>query len=446
MPKEDLTILLIGSGAREHTISCAYEKSPNVRKIIIAPGNDFIGYKREKEIISDKNCSLKSPNSLLEISRKYKPDLVDVTQDDALANGTVDILEKNGFNVFGPRKEVARIEWDKRWSREFMQRHEIPHPSFRYFENEIDAEQYAREQYSNDSSKLIYVKAIGLCSGKGALKSNSLDEAIKNIRKMKDFPNDTGKIFLVEEGLVGEEFSYYVISDGKTSKTFKSAQDNKTIFNFDKGDQTGGMGAISPAMVTESIRNEIEEQQISNAIKGMALERNPYRGILYLGGIVVNGKPMNIEYNARWGDPECQVVLPSIKTDYFEIIKSCLEEKLNGLNISQDNKTRVCVVGASKGYPNNYSQVKGKRIFGIDEVMGMEGINIFGAGIEVSDGKLYANGGRLFSVVAEGKDVLEAKQKAYSAIARISIEGNNLHYRTDIGWRDVERFNIASNN
>ena len=178
----------------------------------------------------------------------------------------------------------------------------------------------------------------------------------------------------------------------------------------------------------------------------MALERNPYRGILYLGGIVVNGKPMNIEYNARWGDPECQVVLPSIKTDYFEIIKSCLEEKLNGLNISQDNKTRVCVVGASKGYPNNYSQVKGKRIFGIDEVMGMEGINIFGAGIEVSDGKLYANGGRLFSVVAEGKDVLEAKQKAYSAIARISIEGNNLHYRTDIGWRDVERFNIASNN
>ena len=183
MPKEDLTILLIGSGAREHTISCAYEKSPNVRKIIIAPGNDFIGYKREKEIISDKNCSLKSPNSLLEISRKYKPDLVDVTQDDALANGTVDILEKNGFNVFGPRKEVARIEWDKRWSREFMQRHEIPHPSFRYFENEIDAEQYAREQYSNDSSKLIYVKAIGLCSGKGALKSNSLDEAIKNIRK-----------------------------------------------------------------------------------------------------------------------------------------------------------------------------------------------------------------------------------------------------------------------
>ena len=439
MAKEDLTILLIGSGAREHTISCAYEKSPNVKRIIIAPGNDFIGYKRQKEVVMDKNCSLKNPTSLLEIARKYQPDLVDVAQDDALANGTVDILENNGFVVFGPRKEAARIEWDKRWSREFMQRHEIPHPCFRYFENETDAEQYAKEQYLIDSSKIVYIKAGGLCSGKGALKSTSLDEVVKNIGRMKDFPNGAGRIFLVEEGLEGEEFSYYAISDGQTYKLFKSAQDNKTVFNFDEGDQTGGMGVVSPSMVTEPIRKEIEQQQISRAIKGMALEQNPYRGILYLGGIVVNGKPMNIEYNARWGDPECQVVLPSVETDYLEIVKACLEGRLGDLDIKQDNKTRICVVGASKGYPNDYSQVKGKRIFGIDEVMEMEGINIFGAGINVTDGKLYANGGRLFSVVAEGRDILEARQRAYSAIAGISIEGNNLHYRTDIGWRDIER-------
>jgi len=439
MAKEDLTILLIGSGAREHTISCAYEKSPNVKRIIIAPGNDFIGYKRQKEVVMDKNCSLKNPTSLLEIARKYQPDLVDVAQDDALANGTVDTLEKEGFVVFGPRKEAARIEWDKRWSREFMQRHEIPHPCFRYFENETDAEQYAKEQYLIDSSKIVYIKAGGLCSGKGALKSTSLDEVVKNIGRMKDFPNGAGRIFLVEEGLEGEEFSYYAISDGQTYKLFKSAQDNKTVFNFDEGDQTGGMGVVSPSMVTEPIRKEIEQQQISRAIKGMALEQNPYRGILYLGGIVVNGKPMNIEYNARWGDPECQVVLPSVETDYLEIVKACLEGRLGDLDIKQDNKTRICVVGASKGYPNDYSQVKGKRIFGIDEVMEMEGINIFGAGINVTDGKLYANGGRLFSVVAEGRDILEARQRAYSAIAGISIEGNNLHYRTDIGWRDIER-------
>ena len=439
MPKEDLTILLIGSGAREHTISCAYEKSPNVKKIIIAPGNDFISYKREKEVVTDKNCSLKNPSSLLEIARKYKPSLVDVAQDDALALGTVDILKKDGFVVFGSRKQAARIEWDKRWSREFMQRHGIPHPSFRYFENEADAEQYVKDLYTGNSSKLLYVKATGLCSGKGALKSTSLDEAVKNIGRMKEFPNGAGKTFLVEEGLEGEEFSYYAISDGIIYRLFKSAQDNKTVFNFDEGDQTGGMGVVSPALVTKPIKDEIEKQQISKMINGMASEQNPYRGIIYLGGIVVNGKPVNIEYNARWGDPECQVVLPSVETDYLELVKACLEGKLNELDIKQDNKTRVCIVGASKGYPNDYSQVKGKRIFGIDETMKMEGINIFGAGIDVINGQLYANGGRLFSVVAEGKDILEARQKAYSAIARISIDGNNLHYRTDIGWRDVER-------
>ncbi len=444
MPKEDLTILLIGSGAREHTISCAYEKSPNVKRIIVAPGNDFISHKRKKEVIVDKSCSLKNPSTLLEIARKYKPDLVDVAQDDALAFGTVDILEREGFVVFGPRKQAARIEWDKKWSREFMQRHEIPQPRFRYFENEADGEQYVKELYASNPSKLLYVKATGLCSGKGALKSTSLDEAVKNIIRMKDFPNGAGKIFLVEEGLEGEEFSYYAISDGRTYKLFKSAQDNKTVFNFDEGDQTGGMGVVSPALVTEPIKEEIEQQQISRAVRGMASEQNPYKGILYLGGIVVNGNPVNIEYNARWGDPECQVVLPSVETDYLEIVKVCLEGKLSELNIKQDNKTRVCVVGASRGYPNDYSQVKGKRIFGIDEVMGMEGINIFGAGIDVIEGKLYANGGRLFSVVAEGKDAIEARQRVYSAIAKISIEGNNLHYRTDIGWRDVERLRKMS--
>ena len=149
---------------------------------------------------------------------------------------------------------------------------------------------------------------------------------------------------------------------------------------------------------------------------------------------------MNIEYNARWGDPECQVFLPSVETDYVDVIMACLEGKLNEVEIHQDNKTRVCVVGASKGYPNDYSQARGKRIYGLEEAMGMKGVVMFGAGIDVQDGKFYSSGGRLFSVVAEGDNILEARQRAYSAMAHISIEGNNLHYRTDIGWRDVERF------
>lgn len=437
---QHLSVMIVGGGAREHTISTVYENSPQVNKIIVAPGNGFIGYQRKKEVIIDPDCLLKDAQSLLRIAKKYKPDLVDVAQDDALASGTIDLLQENDFLAFGPTKQVARIEWDKKWSREFMQRHQIPHPNFRYFDSEKDGINYVKGLYDKEQAKLIYTKATGLCSGKGALKSTSSDEAIRNIGRMKSFPNRAGEIFLVEDGLVGEEFSYYAISDGKNYHIFKSGQDNKTVFNFDEGDQTGGMGAISPARVTDNISREIEENQISRAINGMDSEGVPYKGILYLGGIVIDGKPMNIEYNARWGDPECQVVLPSVETDYIDIVMACLEGKLDKIEIRQDNKTRVCVVGTSRGYPNDYSDAKGKRIYGLEEAIEMDGITVFGAGIGVRNEKFYANGGRLFSVVGEGKDIFEARQRAYSAIAHISIEGNNLHYRTDIGWRDVERF------
>lgn len=435
-----LSVLVIGSGAREHTISCAYEKSPQVNRIIVAPGNDFIAYRRKKEVIIDKDCSLGNPESLLGIARKYKPDLVDVAQDDALAAGTVDLLQEKGFPIFGPTRKAARIEWDKQWSREFMQRHQIPSPFFKYFDSENPAKEYVQELYAAKPDRLTYIKAAGLCSGKGALKSSNLEGAILNIEKMKEFPHEAGKVFLVEEGLIGEEFSYYTISDGKSYRLFKSAQDNKTVFNFDEGDQTGGMGVISPAMVTAPLAKEIEEQLISRAIAGLASEGIPFKGLLYLGGIVVEGKPINIEYNARWGDPECQVVLPALETDYVDIILACLEERLESIEIHQDNKTRVCVVGASRGYPYDYSKVRGKRIYDLEKALEIEGVTLFGAGIDIKDGKFYANGGRLFSVVAEGDNSLEARQRAYSAIAHINIEGNNLHYRTDIGWRDVERF------
>ncbi len=435
----DLSVMIVGGGAREHAISNAYEKSPQIDRIVAASGNDFMGYKRKKEVIIDKDCSLKDPQSLLRIARKYNPELIDVAQDDALALGTVDLLQENGFLVFGPTKQAARIEWDKRWSREFMQRHHILHPHFRYFSSEEEGIHYVKDLYEEKPAKLLYTKATGLCSGKGALKSTSLDQAIRNIRRMKSFPNRAGEVFLVEEGLVGEEFSYYALSDGKHYHIFKSAQDNKTVFNFDEGEQTGGMGAISPAKVTDSISREIEENQISRAIHEMDSEGIPYKGILYLGGIVVEGKPMNIEYNARWGDPECQVVLPSVETDYVDIVVACLEGRLNEVEIRQDDKTRVCVVGVSRGYPNDYSDVKGKRIYGLEEVVERTGVMVFGAGVDVQKGKCYANGGRLFSVVGEGRDILEARQNVYAAMAQISIEENNLHYRTDIGWRDVER-------
>lgn len=436
---KSLTVLIVGGGAREHVMSRAYEDSRCVERIIVAPGNDFIAYRRRKEVIVDSNCSLKQPESILEVARKHGPDLVDVAQDDALAAGTVDLLQKSGFSVFGPTKQAARIEWDKKWSREFMKRHQIPAPSFRYFDSEGPAKEYVRLLYNESPEKIIYVKASGLCAGKGALKAASLDEAIKRIGQMKAF-GKAGEIFLVEDGLIGEEFSCYAISDGKDYYIFKSAQDNKTVFNFDEGDQTGGMGAVSPAAVTEPISAEIEEKLIARAIKGMNSEGIQYRGVLYLGGIVADGRPVNVEYNARWGDPECQVVLPSVETDYAEVVMAALDGDLRSVGIRQDDNSRVCVVGASRGYPGDYSRAKGKRIYGLEKAMEMDGISVYGAGITMRDDKFYASGGRLFSIVAEGKNILEARQKAYSAMSYISIEGNNLHYRTDIGWRDIERF------
>jgi len=435
---DNLSVLIVGSGAREHAISQAYEKSRHIDRIIVAPGNDFIAYNRKKEVIIDKNCNLKKPESFLEIAKKYEPDLIDVAQDDALAGGTVDMLQAKGFQVFGPTKAAARIEWDKRWSREFMVRHGILHAPFKAFDSEEPAKEFVNKMYAETPDKVLYVKASGLCAGKGALKARNLDEAIGCIEKMKTF-GEAGKVFLVEEGLIGEEFSYYAISDGKACYTFKSAQDNKTVFNFDGGDQTGGMGAVCPAKITEPISTLIESQQIETAVTGMKAEGAPYVGILYLGGISAGGQPINIEYNARWGDPECQAVLPSLETDYVEMVLACLDGQLEKMKIQQDTKSRVCVVGASRGYPDDYSAVKGKRIYGLKKAMEVEGVTVFGAGINVCNGKFYANGGRLFSVVGEGNDVIEARQKAYSAIAHISIEGNNLHYRTDIGWRDVER-------
>ena len=433
------TVLIIGGGAREHAISCAYEKSASVEKIIVAPGNDFIPFKRKKEVAIDKNCDLNNPESILKLAEIYKPLVVDVAQDNAIASGAVDLLVKSGFLAFGPTKEASRIEWDKKWAREFMKTNNISCPGFQYFDSEKKATEYVKKLYDKHANPIIYVKATGLCSGKGALKSSGIDEAIENVKKMKSF-GQAGKTFLVEEGLSGEEFSYYAITDGLCYKIFKSAQDNKTVFNFDCGDQTGGMGAVSPAMVTFPISGKIEQNLISKAIMGLRNKGLDYKGIIYLGGIVADGKPKNIEYNARWGDPECQAVLPSVKTDYLDLVLACINGKLDEIKIKQDNKIRVCVVGASRGYPGDYSGAFGKRIRGLEEAMEMKGISIFGAGIKKIEGNFHAHGGRLFSVVAEGKDIIEARQMAYSAIARINIEGNNIHYRTDIGWRDVERF------
>jgi phosphoribosylamine--glycine ligase len=300
---EDLTVMVVDAGARGHAISQAYENSSRVRKIIVAPGNDFVAYKRRKEVVIDKNCSLKDAQSILEVARKHKADLVDVAQDDALAAGTVDLLEENRFFAFGPTKRAARIEWDKRWSREFMLKNKIPMPSVKAFGSPSGARDYVEKIYENTPSEVLYIKAAGLCEGKGALKSTSLREALGCIDRILKF-GEAGKTILVEECLIGEEFSSYAISDGRSYALLKSAQDNKRALNFDGGGQTGGLGATSPAMVTSDISDKIESELISKAISGMLREGYPYRGILYIGGIRDGDEIYNIDrVQCKMGGP-----------------------------------------------------------------------------------------------------------------------------------------------
>ena len=442
--EEALTILIIGGGGGEHAISLAYEKSPKVKKIIISPGNDFIKYGRKKEVIVDSESSLKDPYSILKLAEKYSPDIIDVAQDDALSSGAVNLLKAKGYAVFGPTKEAAQIESDKKWSREFQARHGIPQPNWISFDGPEPAKEKLKSMYSEKPNQILWIKANGLAEGKGVIKAENIDEAYAAVDRMKDF-GEAGEIFLIEENMPGEEFSIYAISDGKSWHVFKSAQDNKRVFEGDKGPNTGGMGAISPAMVTRGSEDEIESEMIAKVIRGLEKEGRPFVGVLYLGGIKTKDGLRVIEYNARWGDPEAQVVVPGLITDYVDIVKAAINGNLSNLEIQEDNKTRVCIVGASRGYPGDYSDVKRRRILGLEEVMKLPGIQVFGAGIEVVDGKFYANGGRLFSVVAEGDNIVEARGRGNYAMEIISIDGDTLetkylHSRRDMGLRDEMRF------
>jgi len=432
-----LKVLIIGGGGREHAISAAYERSPQVEKIIVSPGNDFIAYERGVEVVTDSGANLKKRGSILDVADKYKPDIIDVAQDDALAVGSVDLLRKEGYNVFGPTRDAARIESSKVWSREFQRRHDVPQPNWVSFNDPREARDYFERVYKEQHDLVKWVKADGLAAGKGAIRAGSLEEAHAAVDEMKKF-GDAGKTFLVEDNMPGEEFSGYAISDGKTWYMTKSAQDYKRANEKDEGLNTGGMGAISPARVTRGLESEIEREFIAKQINGMGEEGNPFQGILYIGGMKLDTGGIGlVEDNSRLGDPEAQVIIPGINTDYVDVVQAVIMGKLAALKIEEDNKYRVCIVGASRGYPGGYNAVKGKRIFGLEKVMKMAGISVFGCGIKVLDGKFYAEGGRLFNIVAEGENITQAREMAREAMRMVSIEGDNLHWRGDIGEKDA---------
>lgn len=433
MKNGNKTVLITDAGGRGAALVDKYGQSKHVGKILVVPGNDLMQININKPVITFPNLKTTSVSEILKICDGEKVDLVDVSQDNAVEAGLVDELYKQGVLAVGPTRLAGQIEWDKAWARSFMKKYNIPSPIFNVFTSQKEGVEFAKK---HPKSKW-FVKASGLAEGKGAIPAPNLEGAISAIKQMQAF-NKSGETYLLEEWLIGEEFSAFALCDGQTFKVVGYAQDHKRVNDKDKGPNTGGMGCVSnPLIIDVNIKRQIKEI-FKKTINGLKDEKRPYKGILYLGGIVVNGKVFVIEFNARWGDPEAEVILPSIKNDLYELGMAVANGTIGKINIRTDNEIRVAVAGCSKGYPINYSTVKGKKVSGIEKVKKIE-VKVYGAGIKKINKDYVVNGGRVFYIVSKGKNIIEARARAYEAMSMIYIEGDNLHYRTDIGWRDVER-------
>lgn len=436
MTQKKLTVLVIDGGGRGSTLVDKYSQSPLVKKIIAIPGNDLMTLNNSKPVKIYPELKTTSVSEIINICRQKKVDLVDVAQDNAIAVGLVDQLTKNGISVFGPTQKAGQLEWDKSWSRQFMKKYQLPIPEFHVFNNPKSGYQFL----DSISDRPWFIKASGLAEGKGVIPANNNSEAKSAISGMSHF-GQSGQTYLLEEWLIGEEFSAFAVVDGSDFQLVGFAQDHKRVNDYDQGPNTGGMGCVSnPLIVDKKIKTQVKDI-FQKTVKGMVSENRPYQGILYLGGMVVGKKVYIIEFNCRWGDPEAQVIIPSIKNDLVKISFSVINHQLTSQKIKTDSKTRITVTAASRGYPIDYTTVKGKKLFGLKNILSSSQIKIFGAGIKISGDDLIANGGRLFYLVASGKNIIDARKKIYKELAGISVEGNNLHYRTDIGWRDVQRLN-----
>ncbi len=432
------TVLVVDGGGRGAALVHKYAQSSHVGRILAVPGNDLMKINIDKPVQIYHQFKTTSVKEILEICQREKVDLVDVAQDNAVEAGLVDVLLKNGVVAVGPLRDAGEIEWSKNWARELLKKAKVSQPDYQTFTDLKKAQDYIK----NQNEGMWFIKASGLAEGKGALSARSRTEAIEKIKELKKFGPAAEK-FLIEQWLVGEEFSTFVISDGNSYQFIGDAQDHKRVDDFDQRENTGGMGCSSPPLVlTQDIKKQINEV-VGKTLGELRRIGRPYQGILYLGGMIVPGKTRAkvyvIEFNARWGDPEAQALVPGIKNDLFEVSLAVFKGRLDEIKIKRDNLSRVVVAGAARGYPSNYQEVKGKQIYGLDEAQKVPGVCLYGAGVKKEGGKYFANGGRLFYLVGEGKTVVEARQKVYQAMSLVSIEGNNLHYRTDIGWRDVQR-------
>jgi len=417
-----MKVLVVGGGGREHALVWKIAQSPMVEKIYCAPGNG--GIAALAECVPIKATDI---DGMVSFAREKKIDLVVVAPDDPLAAGMVDALEEAGIRAFGPVKKAAIIESSKAFSKNLMKKYGIPTASFEVFDNYDDAVEYLKK-----ADYPAVIKADGLALGKGVIIANDFNEAEKAVRDMmadKVF-GSAGDRIIIEEFLTGPEVSILAFTDGRTIVPMVSSQDHKRAFDNDKGPNTGGMGAFSPSLFyTEDVGSYCMDNIFRPTIEAMNRENRTFKGVLYFGLILTANGPKVLEYNARFGDPETQVVLPRLKNDIIEIFNAVIDEKLDSVKIEWEDNAAVCVILASGGYPVKYRT--GFEITGLEDVEKDKSVLIFHAGTRVENGRYYTQGGRVLGVTAISNTMDSARMKAYNAIAKLNFSG--MHYRSDIG-------------
>ena len=422
-----MKILLLGSGGREHALAWKIAASPLVTKLWCAPGN--AGIAREAECLA---LDITDHAAVIGFCKRSAVDFVVVGPDAPIAAGIVDDLAAAGFKVFGPTKAAGRLESSKKFTKALCRANHIPTAAYEHFTDAEAAKAYIRKQGAP-----IVVKADGLAAGKGVVVAMTEKEALAAVDMMFGGGfGQAGAEVVVEEFMRGEEASFFALCDGEHALPLATAQDHKRAFDGDKGPNTGGMGAYSPAPVmTDAICARVMEQMIGPTLRALKAMGSPYKGVLYAGVMVTKEGPKLVEYNARFGDPECQVQMLRMMSDIVPALIASADGQLKNFSLRWYDDVALTVIMATRGYPGDYG--KGSVIEGLEDAASVEGVEIFHAGTTSRDGKILANGGRVLNVCATGKSVTEAQRRAYEAVDRIKWPDG--FCRRDIGWQALAR-------